>query len=161
VILTQKPAAEAEEKLEPEALQLVESKEWLMLLLRSQRNLHIFLQIQADIAKYMTSINELKIEITKFQTKDMTELLSFHRRVESVLENLTDESQVLARCEGFPQKKLEAMRMAVALYTKLHGMITELQNMKIEPPLNQLLDKVERYFTKVTTILYLISSLRS
>ncbi|KAL9310236.1 putative protein CHUP1 [Arabidopsis thaliana] len=108
-----------------------------------------FLQIQADIAKYMTSINELKIEITKFQTKDMTELLSFHRRVESVLENLTDESQVLARCEGFPQKKLEAMRMAVALYTKLHGMITELQNMKIEPPLNQLLDKVERYFTKI------------
>ncbi|KAG7588073.1 hypothetical protein ISN44_As07g004280 [Arabidopsis suecica] len=108
-----------------------------------------FLQIQDDIAKYMKSINELKIEITKFQTKDMTELLSFHRRVESVLENLTDESQVLARCEGFPQKKLEAMRMAVALYTKLHGMITELQNMKIEPPLNQLLDKVERYFTKI------------
>ncbi|CAL9237978.1 unnamed protein product [Arabidopsis halleri] len=108
-----------------------------------------FLQIQADIAKYMKSINELKIEITKFQTKDMTELLSFHRRVESVLENLTDESQVLARCEGFPQKKLEAMRMAAALYTKLHGMISELQNMKIEPPLNQLLDKVERYFTKI------------
>ncbi|KAL1226395.1 hypothetical protein V5N11_005318 [Cardamine amara subsp. amara] len=108
-----------------------------------------FQQIQADIAKYMKSINELKIEITKFQTKDMTELLSFHRRVESVLENLTDETQVLARCEGFPQKKLEAIRMAAALYLKLHGMITELQNWKIEPPLNQLLDKVERYFTKI------------
>ncbi|XP_010430098.1 PREDICTED: uncharacterized protein At4g04980-like isoform X2 [Camelina sativa] len=108
-----------------------------------------FLQIQDDIAKYMKSINELKIEITKFQTKDMTELLSFHSRVESVLENLTDESQVLARCEGFPQKKLEAMRMAAALYKKLHGMITELQNWKIEAPLNQLLDKVERYFTKI------------
>ncbi|XP_010418057.2 PREDICTED: uncharacterized protein At4g04980-like [Camelina sativa] len=108
-----------------------------------------FLQIQDDIAKYMKSINELKIEITKFQTKDMTDLLSFHARVESVLENLTDESQVLARCEGFPQKKLEAMRMAAALYKKLHGMITELQNWKIEAPLNQLLDKVERYFTKI------------
>ncbi|XP_010474562.1 PREDICTED: uncharacterized protein At4g04980-like [Camelina sativa] len=108
-----------------------------------------FLQIQDDIAKYMKSINELKIEITKFQTKDMTELLSFHARIESVLENLTDESQVLARCEGFPQKKLEAMRMAAALYKKLHGMITELQNWKIEAPLNQLLDKVERYFTKI------------
>ncbi|CAF1723871.1 hypothetical protein Bca4012_042503 [Brassica carinata] len=108
-----------------------------------------FQQIQEDVAKYMKSINELKVEITKFQTKDMTELLSFHRRVESVLENLTDETQVLARCEGFPQKKLEAIRMAVALYSKLHGVITELQNWKIEPPLVQLLDKVERYFTKI------------
>ncbi|CAH8390268.1 unnamed protein product [Eruca vesicaria subsp. sativa] len=108
-----------------------------------------FQQIQEDVAKYMKSINELKIEITKFQTKDMTELLSFHRRVESILEKLTDETQVLARCEGFPQKKLEAIRMAAALYSKLHGMITELRNWKIEPPLNQLLDKVERYFTKI------------
>ncbi|KAG2317190.1 hypothetical protein Bca4012_068096 [Brassica carinata] len=108
-----------------------------------------FQQIQEDVAKYMKSINELKIEITKFQTRDMTELLSFHRRVESVLEKLTDETQVLARCEGFPQKKLEAIRMAAALYLKLHGMITELHNWKIEPPLNQLLDKVERYFTKI------------
>ncbi|EOA34013.1 hypothetical protein CARUB_v10021509mg [Capsella rubella] len=117
-----------------------------------------FLQIQDDIAKYMKSINELKIEITKFQTKDMTELLNFHSRVESVLENLTDESQVLARCEGFPQKKLEAIRMAVALYKKLHGMITELQNWKIEAPLNQLLDKVERYFTKIKETMVDISS---
>ncbi|KAL0856859.1 hypothetical protein Bca101_062013 [Brassica carinata] len=108
-----------------------------------------FQQIQEDVAKYMKSINELKIEITKFQTKDMTELLSFHRRVESVLEKLTDETQVLARCEGFPQKKLEAIRMAAALYLKLHGMITELHNWKMEPPLNQLLHKVERYFTKI------------
>ncbi|KAJ0254621.1 Hydroxyproline-rich glycoprotein family protein [Hirschfeldia incana] len=108
-----------------------------------------FQQIQEDVAKYMKSINELKIEITKFQTKDMTELLSFNRRVESVLEKLTDETQVLARCEGFPEKKLEAIRMAAALYLKLHGMITELHNWKIEPPLNQHLDKVERYFTKI------------
>nr|VDD51349.1 unnamed protein product [Brassica oleracea] len=108
-----------------------------------------FQQIQEDVAKYMKSINELKIEITKFKTKDMTELLSFHSRVESILEKLTDETQVLARCEGFPQKKLEAIRMAAALFSKLHGMITELQNWKIEPPLNQLLDKVERYFTKI------------
>ncbi|CAF2152858.1 unnamed protein product [Brassica napus] len=108
-----------------------------------------FQQIQEDVAKYMKSINELKIEITKFKTKDMTELLSFHSRVESILEKLTDETQVLARCEGFPQKKLEAIRMAAALFSKLHGMITELQHWKIEPPLNQLLDKVERYFTKI------------
>ncbi|KAJ4868968.1 Uncharacterized protein Rs2_49484 [Raphanus sativus] len=108
-----------------------------------------FQQIQEDIVKYMKSINELKTEITKFQTKDMTELLSFHRRVESVLEKLTDETQVLAPWEGFPQKKVEAIRMAAALYLKLHGMITELHNWKIEPPLHQLLDKVERYFTTI------------
>ncbi|XP_010533899.1 PREDICTED: uncharacterized protein At4g04980 [Tarenaya hassleriana] len=108
-----------------------------------------FQQIEEDVQKYMKSINELKAEISKFQTKDMTELLNFHRRVESVLEKLTDETQVLARCEGFPQKKLEAMRMAVALFSKLHGIITELQSWKIEPPVNQLLDKVDRYFSKI------------
>ena len=57
--------------------------------------------------------------------------------------------QVLARFEGFPTKKLEALRAASALYSKLESMIAELQNWKIESPLEQLLDKVERYFNKV------------
>lgn len=57
---------------------------------------------------------------------------------------------MLARFEDFPSKKLEAVRMATALYTKLEGIITTLQNWKIVSPLNQLLDKVENYFTKVS-----------
>lgn len=57
--------------------------------------------------------------------------------------------QVLARFEGFPEKKLEAIRTAAALGSKLNGMIIELQNWKIEAPLGQLLDRTERYFNKV------------
>ncbi|CAN8294287.1 unnamed protein product [Cochlearia groenlandica] len=106
-------------------------------------------QIEADVQMYMKAINELKTEITKFHSKNITDLQKFHRYVESVLEKLTDETQVLARCEGFPQSKLEAIRMANALYTKLHGIIKELKNWKIESPADQLFDKTERYFAKV------------
>ncbi|CAA7046940.1 unnamed protein product [Microthlaspi erraticum] len=107
-----------------------------------------FQQIEEDVQKYAKSIQELKSSIQSFQTKDMKELLEFHSKVESVLEKLTDETQVLARFEGFPEKKLEAIRTAGALYKKLDGILIELKNWKIEPPLNDLLDKIERYFNK-------------
>ncbi|XVE87991.1 hypothetical protein DITRI_Ditri19aG0032600 [Diplodiscus trichospermus] len=108
-----------------------------------------FQQIEEDVEKYAKSIKEIKTAISTFSTKDMTELLKFHKHVESILEKLTDETQVLARFEGFPTKKLEALRMAAALYLKLESMINELENWKIAPPLAQLLDKVDRYFNKI------------
>ncbi|KAF2305140.1 hypothetical protein GH714_002024 [Hevea brasiliensis] len=80
-----------------------------------------FQQIEEDVQMYAKSITELKPAISTFKNKDMTELIKFHQQVESVLENLTDETQVLAKFEGFPQKKLEALRIAAALYTKLNG----------------------------------------
>ncbi|XP_038690441.1 uncharacterized protein At4g04980 [Tripterygium wilfordii] len=108
-----------------------------------------FQQIEEDVQKHAKSINQLKSALSTFQTKDMAELLKFHKHVESILEALTDETQVLARFEGFPNKKLETLRTAAALYLKLDGIINELQNWKIEPPLGQLLDKTERYFNKI------------
>ncbi|CAN7064400.1 unnamed protein product, partial [Brassica oleracea var. botrytis] len=109
-----------------------------------------FQQIEADVQMYMKAINELKAEISSFKSIDMTELQRFHRYIESVLEKLTDERQVLARCEGFPEDKLDAIRMASALHSKLQGMIKELKNWKIESPANQLFDKTERYFAKAS-----------
>lgn len=53
-----------------------------------------FQQIEEDVQKYTKQILELRSTITNFKTKEMTELSKFHRDVESVLENLTDESQV-------------------------------------------------------------------
>lgn len=53
-----------------------------------------FQQIEEDVGKYGQQITELKASIISFRTKDMMELLNFHNKVESVLENLTDESQV-------------------------------------------------------------------
>ncbi|KAK1378825.1 Phosphoinositide-binding clathrin adaptor, N-terminal [Heracleum sosnowskyi] len=108
-----------------------------------------FLQIEEDVKNHAESVKEVKKNLNSFQATDMNELLKFHRDVESHLEKLTDESQVLARFEDFPTKKLESLRMAAALYTKLEGIVTTLQNWKIVSPLNQLLDKVETYFTKI------------
>jgi len=53
-----------------------------------------FQQIEEDVQRYTKQITELRSAITNFKTKDMIELVKFHKDVESVLENLTDESQV-------------------------------------------------------------------
>ncbi|KAJ6979027.1 hypothetical protein NC653_027251 [Populus alba x Populus x berolinensis] len=108
-----------------------------------------FQQIEEDVQKHSKAVTALKATISSFKTKDLTELIKFHKHVESILENLTDETQVLARFEGFPQKKLEALRTAAALGSKLNGVVSELQNWKIQPPLGQLLDKAECYFNKI------------
>lgn len=110
-----------------------------------------FQQIEEDVQRYTKHIIELRSAITNFKTKDMTELVKFHKDVESVLENLTDESQVLSRFEGFPSKKLDAIRMAAALYLRLDSILSELQNWNIVTPMGQFLDKVERYFNKIKT----------
>ncbi|KMT04318.1 hypothetical protein BVRB_8g183930 [Beta vulgaris subsp. vulgaris] len=108
-----------------------------------------FLQIEEDVQKYGKSIKEMQGILSSFQTKDMNELIKFYQQVESKLEVLTDESQVFARFEGFPVKKLEALRMAAALFKKLDGILSELQNWKTESPVIQLLDRVEKYFNKI------------
>ncbi|XP_047159784.1 uncharacterized protein At4g04980-like [Vigna umbellata] len=110
-----------------------------------------FQQIEEDVRRYTKQIIELRSAITNFKTKDMIELVKFHKDVESVLENLTDESQVLSRFEGFPSKKLEAIRMATALYLRLDSILAELQNWNIVTPVRQFLDKSERYFNKIKT----------
>lgn len=53
-----------------------------------------FQQIEEDVQKYSKVITELKAAISTFKTKDMTELIKFHKHVESILEKLTDETQV-------------------------------------------------------------------
>lgn len=83
----------------------------------------------------------------------MAELIKFHKHIESHLEKLTDETQVLARFEEFPSKKLEAIRMASALHLKLDSIVSTLQNWQIVAPVGKLLDKAEGYFNKVITTL--------
>ncbi|KAA0056961.1 hydroxyproline-rich glycoprotein [Cucumis melo var. makuwa] len=108
-----------------------------------------FQQIEEDVKKHAKSITALKSSISSFQSSDMNDLLLFHKQVESVLENLTDESQVLARFEGFPIKKLETLRIAAALYLKLDTIVYQLQNWKFVSPMGLLLDRVENYFSKI------------
>ncbi|XP_010245333.1 PREDICTED: uncharacterized protein At4g04980-like [Nelumbo nucifera] len=108
-----------------------------------------FQQIEEDVEKYAKAITEIKGAINSFKTKDMAELQKFHKYVEHHLENLTDESQVLARFEGFPSKKLETIRIAAALHSKLDAIVTNLESWKIVSPLGKLIDKIEAYFSKI------------
>ena len=59
---------------------------------------------------------------------------------------------MLARFEGFPSKKLENIRMAIALYVKLDAIITTLMGWKLTSPVAQQFNKVETYFNKVISI---------
>ncbi|PWA61136.1 hypothetical protein CTI12_AA377140 [Artemisia annua] len=108
-----------------------------------------FQQIEEDVKNYTDAIKEVKVALASFQTTDMNELIKFHKYVESHLEKLTDETQILARFEDFPCKKLKGLRMAAALYSKLDAIATTLQEWKIEPPVNQVLDRLENYFDKI------------
>lgn len=51
-------------------------------------------QIEEDVRVHAKTIKEMKTAIASFQTSDMSELIKFHKTVESHLEKLTDESQV-------------------------------------------------------------------
>jgi hypothetical protein len=53
-----------------------------------------FQQIEEDVQNKGNDIIELRSSVTNFKTKEMTELIKFHKDVESLLEKLTDESQV-------------------------------------------------------------------
>lgn len=53
-----------------------------------------FKMIEEDLVKHKQLVLELKAAITSFQTKDMDELIEFHKHVEENLEKLTDETQV-------------------------------------------------------------------
>ncbi|KAI3795821.1 hypothetical protein L1987_38481 [Smallanthus sonchifolius] len=91
-----------------------------------------FVQIEEDFKTYANSIKEVKAALSSFQTINMDELIKFNKYVESHMEKLTAETQVLARFEDFPSKKLEGLRMAAALYAKLDAITTTLQNWKME-----------------------------
>jgi len=108
-----------------------------------------FRQIEEDAENHAAAILELKDAINSFESRDMAELVRFHQHVEKQLVCLTDETQVLARFEGFPTKKLESLRMASALYSKLDGTVSKLKGWKLAAPLSNQLDRVEGYFNKI------------
>ncbi|XP_022733787.1 uncharacterized protein At4g04980-like isoform X2 [Durio zibethinus] len=79
----------------------------------------------------------------------MFKLIKFRQDAEAFLEVLTDESQVLAKFEDFPTKKLETIRTAAALYSKSNLIVSNLKKWDLTPPAGQLLHKFDCYFTKV------------
>ncbi|XWS35155.1 hypothetical protein CRYUN_Cryun21dG0101600 [Craigia yunnanensis] len=108
-----------------------------------------FQQIEEDAQKHEKTIMELKVAINSLQTKDMIKLIKFQQDAEAFLEVLTDESQVLAKFEDFPTKKLETIRAAAALYSKSNLIVSNLKKWDLTPPAGQLLHKFDCYFSKV------------
>ncbi|XVF29102.1 hypothetical protein REPUB_Repub15cG0091000 [Reevesia pubescens] len=108
-----------------------------------------FQQIEKDAQKHEKTILELKVAINSLQTKDMIKLVKFQQNVEAFLEVLTDESQVLAKFEDFPTKKLEIIREAAALYSKSNLIVSNLKKWDLTPPAGQLLHKFDCYFSKI------------
>ncbi|XP_038991140.1 uncharacterized protein At4g04980-like [Hibiscus syriacus] len=110
-----------------------------------------FKQIEEDVEKYGKTILELKASINSFETKDMNELVKFQQDMDYILEDLTDESQVLAKFEDFPTKKMETIRAAAALFSKANSIVSKLKSWEVKSPSAQLLIRFDRYFTKVKT----------
>lgn len=108
-----------------------------------------FQQIAADVKQHAAAIQQAKAAIETFQTSDMAQLLSFRTNVETVFETLTDESQVLARFEGFPSRKLETIRMAASLHLRLAGMRRDLEQWKVTGGAYEELERAIKYFDKV------------
>nr|XP_034595176.1 uncharacterized protein At4g04980-like [Setaria viridis] len=111
-----------------------------------------FRQIEEDAETHTATILELKDAIGSFQSKDMGELARFLEHVEQQLVCLTNETQAgshRAQFEGFPCKKLDSLRMAAALYSKLDGAVSKLKGWKLAAPVSKQLDRVEGYFNKI------------
>eukprot|EP00253_Pinus_taeda_P012990 PITA_12990 len=120
-----------------------------------------FQKIQEDVQRFATPIMEMKHAIECFETRNMDELLKFHRYVELHLEELTDETQVLAKFEGFPTKKLEVIRATSTLHSKLSAIVNHLNTWQVAPPLSRQLDKVTSYFDKVNEANFIFAICKS
>eukprot|EP00249_Psilotum_nudum_P001753 c14414_g1_i1 orf=1010-3172(+) len=107
-----------------------------------------FRKIEDDVQQYASSVLELKSALECFETDHMETLLEFHQRVEARLEQLTDESQVLARFEGFPSKKLGTIRMAAAIYSRLRSLLDQIERWRVEPPAYNQVEKITLFFNK-------------
>eukprot|EP00250_Pteridium_aquilinum_P021412 c25114_g5_i1 orf=700-3336(-) len=110
-----------------------------------------FRKIEDDVQKHAASIMEIRSGLESFEARDMQKLLRFHESIEARLEQLTDESQVLARFEGFPIKKLETVRAAASLYMRMSSLAHHVENWSVEPPMSEHLDKITNFFDKVKT----------
>ncbi|GAQ86624.1 hypothetical protein KFL_003000170 [Klebsormidium nitens] len=108
-----------------------------------------FQQIAADVKQHAAAIEQAKAAIETFQTADMDALLAFRTSVENALESLTDESQVLARFEGFPSRKLETIRMAASLHSRLAGTAKDLEQWKVAGGAYEELERAIKYFDKM------------
>lgn len=108
-----------------------------------------FRKIEDDVNKQASSILFVKSQLESYESRDMNELLKFHRSIEVHLEQLTDESQVLARFDGFPVRKLETLRAAASLHLRLTFLMEQTENWVVKPPLLDHLDKFVAFFDKV------------
>ncbi|KAH7283788.1 hypothetical protein KP509_34G023900 [Ceratopteris richardii] len=110
-----------------------------------------FQKIDDDVHKYTESILTVKSRLETFETANMHHLTQFQSEIEAHLEQLSDETQVLARFDRFPIQKLECVRAAASLYLKLTSTTNQIEKWDIESPLSEQFEKVNAFFDKVKT----------
>jgi len=81
-------------------------------------------QVEADRQRMAPMITDLAAQITAFQPLDMVQVEVFVAEVERRLALLSDEGMVLKTFTSFPEKRLEAMREAVARKRELKNLTT-------------------------------------
>jgi len=81
-------------------------------------------QVEADRQRMAPMITDLAVQITAFQPLDMVQVEVFVAEVERRLALLCDEGMVLKTFSSFPEKRLEAMREAVARKRELQKLTT-------------------------------------
>jgi len=81
-------------------------------------------QVEADRQRMAPMITDLAVQITAFQPLDMVQVEVFVAEVERRLALLCDEGMVLKTFSFFPEKRLEAMREAVARKRELQKLTT-------------------------------------
>ena len=75
-------------------------------------------QIAADVVKYTDRIEALMKEIRAFKARDMGHLDDFVERVDTALDQLTDQAAVLRNFE-WPEVRFDTFREAVGLHKEL------------------------------------------
>ena len=75
-------------------------------------------QIAADVVKYTDRIEALTKEIRAFRARDMGHLDDFVERVDTALDQLTDQAAVLRNFE-WPEVRFDTFREAVGLHKEL------------------------------------------
>lgn len=130
-------------------------------------------QVEQDRQKMAPMITDLKGQIVAFQPLDMLQLEHFVAEVERRLALLCDERMVLKAFPDWPEKRLEAMREAVARKAELEKLTTSMDpqgerwnaRASIAEELQQVMDrfseakpKVEWYIREGDTIKRALSS---
>jgi len=98
--------------------------------LRGKSSYHA--QLKMEVEKYGPMLLQLGEEIESYKPKTMEKLVKFLPKVESALDALTNERDVLKNVPSWPEKRMDVLREAVSLYTEITSIHTLLKDWEVD-----------------------------